>query len=219
MSGEWDKFFQRHKKNAEEKNISFEESIDAEWRDADKWFKNYILPFLPKEKCAICEIGPGSGRFSRYLVNNATQYYLVENSEYVCDLLKNIYGNKENVRVLHNKDSSLSDISDNSVDFIFSIGTFVHLYIEQIYGYFSEFHRVLKSGGKCVIHLQTFMSDEGYNFFVENLAKNGKYDNRSIFRFYHPEEIEKIADKIGFEIQSKVFVPKTRHFFIIVSKK
>jgi ubiquinone/menaquinone biosynthesis C-methylase UbiE len=216
--GKWDYFFKQHLKSAQEKDINLNDSIGTEWGGTVQWLERYILPFIPTTEPVICEVGPGSGRFSRHLLDKSKFYYFVDYSDYVCELLKKNFGKRDNVRVIKSVHSNLELIGSSTVDFAFSIGTFVHLFIEQIYGYFTEFHRILKEGGCCVIHFANFMDDGGYDYFLETLPKNKQYDNHSVFRFYHPEMLEKMAAKIGFSVMSKQYVTGMRHCFMTLKK-
>ena len=51
-----------------------------------------------------------------------------------------------------NDGRSLEFAADNSVDFIWSFDVFVHIEPEDIDGYLQEFRRVLKPGGRAIIH-------------------------------------------------------------------
>jgi ubiquinone/menaquinone biosynthesis C-methylase UbiE len=216
--GKWDNFFKKHLKRAEEKGIDVNESVEDDWGGTMRWLENYILPAIRKPNPVICEIGPGSGRFSRHLIERAKMYYFVDYSDFVCDLLEKMFGSRENARIIKAQNSDLSSIESNSVDFVFSMGTFVHLFIEQIYGYFSESYRILSQNSQCVIHFANFMDDGGYDFFIEKLPINKQYDRHSAFRFYHPEMIDKMAVKIGFSVVNKNFIRGTRHCFIRLKK-
>ena len=217
-TGKWDWFFKKHLKTAEEKGIDINESVEDDWGATRQWLKRFILPFIPHANPVICEIGPGSGRFSRHLIDRARMYYFVDYSDYVCDLLEKLFGSRENARIIKSRNSDIGTVENDSVDFVFSMGTFVHLFIEQIYGYFKEFYRVLRDGGTCVIHFANFMDDGGYDYFIEKLPKENEYDTCSAFRFYHPEMLEKMAAKIGFSITAKKSIPGTRHCYLVLAK-
>jgi ubiquinone/menaquinone biosynthesis C-methylase UbiE len=142
----------------------------------------------------------------------------VDNSDYVIKILKKTFGDQKSAVIIKSTHSNLEEIGTNSVDFVFSISTFVHLYIEQIYGYFKEFYRILNSQGKCVVHFANFMEDGGYDFFIGEVSKKDKYDRLSVFRFYHPEMLEKIAVKIGLTVEKRTIIPNTRHCFLVLNK-
>jgi SAM-dependent methyltransferase len=216
--GKWDWFFKKHLETAGEKGIDINDSVEDDWGATRQWLEQFILPFIPGANPVICEIGPGSGRFSRHLIHRAGMYYLVDYSDYVCDLLEKMFGGRENARIIKSRNSDIGIIGSDSVDFVFSMGTFVHLFIEQIYGYFKEFYRVLKDGGTGVIHFANFMDDAGFDYFIEKLPKNREYDTCSVFRFYHPEMLEKMAVKIGFSIIASKSIPNTRHCYLVLAK-
>ncbi|MEW6745003.1 MAG: class I SAM-dependent methyltransferase [Planctomycetota bacterium] len=215
--GKWDEYFKVHLERAKESGIDLNESVEKDWSGTKEWAERFIEPFMPENPDAICEIGPGTGRHSRLYIDRTKTYYLADYSDFVLDTLRAYFKSKPQAVYVKTTHSRL-DIPSDSCDFAFSIGTFVHLYIEQIYGYLKELHRILKIGGRAVIHFANFMDDAGYHFFVEKLPSGEKYDHRSIFRFYHPEMLEKMSETIGFETLALLAIEGQRHCFLALQK-
>ena len=215
----WDNFFKKHISKASEQNIELNDSVDSEWIGSQIWGEKFIQPYLTNTNHTICEIGPGSGRFTRYYLPDAKKYYLVDYSEFVCNLLQEEFNNYNNKVIIKSSNCDLSQIEDNECDLVFSLGVFVHLYLEQIYGYYKEFSRIMKPGGFCVIHFANFMTDGGYDWFNKQLPANNQFDKRSLFRFYHPEMIDKIASIVGLKVYDKHIIDKTRHCILVCTKE
>lgn len=82
------------------------------------------------------------------------------------------------------KGDELLGIPDNSVDFIFSMDTLVRAPKSAIEAYFSEFNRVLKEGGKTIIHLPCTikLSSNSRGFtrlslqFILDMCKNNNFN-------------------------------------------
>ena len=119
----------------------------------EKWKSSLIETFIKdNSNNSVLEIGCGHGRWSEHLIKFANNVSLVDlNGEYV-DFCKDKFKDKENVTFVKNDGKSLSDIKDNSIDFIWSYDVFVHMDKKTQFDYFLEFKRVLKNDGKCIIH-------------------------------------------------------------------
>jgi len=183
---------------AKRENRDPNEVLEERWSGtpALPWLEAYVYPHF-KDGHTVCEIGAGTGRFSRHIVSRCAKLYLVDNSLFACSFLNDYFRNHSNVEVVHCIDCRLPRISSESVDLFFSFATFEHLYVEQFYGYLREAARVLRRGGFAVIHYDNIMSPQGYRFFKENLPSDF---TRSIFRFHHLEKIRKIAEDMGLEV-------------------
>ncbi len=110
----------------------------------DRWCSNFVGA---NDVCL--EIGPGGGRWTRYLLGS-DHVYAVDFHQELLDELKKNYP-VPHLETLKNNGSDLPGVPDESVDFLFSFGVFVHLEIETIKAYMPEINRVLKTGGTAVI--------------------------------------------------------------------
>jgi len=70
-----------------------------------------------------------------------------------------------------------------------------------------------------MINYNSMMTTYGYQFFQSYLPQN-TFKKRSIFRFYHPEMIEKIAIEIGFHVEMNIIHENQRGYsFLLLSKR
>jgi ubiquinone/menaquinone biosynthesis C-methylase UbiE len=108
----------------------------------------FIAPYINPDHVAV-EIGPGGGRWTRYMLGFATLYAV----DYHDRLLTELAGNYRapHLRLIKNSGSDFPGIPENSVDYIFSCGVFVHLDIDIIEAYFRNMRRILKASGCAVI--------------------------------------------------------------------
>lgn len=108
----------------------------------------WCAPFV-KPTSAVLEIGPGGGRWTRYLLGCGTLYAVDVHPEMLDELRRNFV--VPHLRTVAGHGDDLPGIPDDSIDFVFSFGTFVHLELAAIEGYLKEIMRVLKLGGDAVI--------------------------------------------------------------------
>ncbi len=86
-------------------------------------------------------------------------------------------------------------MADRSVDFAFANGVFEHIDPDETDFLLQEFYRVLKPGAALWFNFDNFMSPGGLRWFRDEAVQAG---GRRIFRFYHPEFLETMAEMRGF---------------------
>ena len=130
------------------------EEWSHEWGTSSLQWYGTILPrictFLPANK--ILEIAPGYGRWTRFLKDLCSDLLLVDLSERCMRKCQERFANCSNITYFVNDGRSLEMIPDNSIDFIFSFDSLVHVEDDVILGYLSQFPRVLKQNGVAFIH-------------------------------------------------------------------
>lgn len=129
-----------------------------EWDDTaqpEEWraslIEHVLLPNLGAGG-AVLEIGPGAGRWSQVLQQNADHLVLVDVAERVLDLCRERFAGATNVDYVLTHGATLPGVADGSIDFIWSFDAFVHIAPLDIASYLAEIARVLKPGGGAVIH-------------------------------------------------------------------
>jgi len=108
----------------------------------------YVLPYVSLGHTAV-EIGPGGGRWTRYLVDFKTLYVVDYHAEALAELKKNFC--KSNMEFIKNNGTDFPGIAERSVDYLFSFGTFVHLDAPIIETYLANMKMILKPGANAVI--------------------------------------------------------------------
>jgi SAM-dependent methyltransferase len=160
-----------------------------EWGDPDTvppltYIRDHFLrPYIFSDKTVV-EIGPGGGRWTRYMLD-AKQIYAVDVHEQLLNELRSRMTGK-NLTYVKNSGSDFPGIPEESVDFLFSFGTFVHLDMEIIGQYLRNMKRHLKPGASVVIQ---------YSDKTKPLARAnpGFSDN-------DPETMRDLVSSHGFEI-------------------
>lgn len=158
-----------------------------------QWFniiKPRIRKYIPCKK--ILEIACGWGRWTRFLMNESSEYIGFDFSKAAIESCSNRYIfdilNKK-VRFYLNDGKSLEQIEDDSVDFIFSFDSLVHVNMDAIEGYLNEIKRVLSNNGRAFIHHSNMMD---YNELKENPHGRSPYVNS--------ESVKTATNKIGLNI-------------------
>lgn len=143
----------------------------------------YVLPFVNADQTAL-EIGPGGGRWTRYLVGFRELNVVDYHTEILGELRRTL--SLSNMKFVKNNGTDFPGIKARSIDFVFSFGCFVHLDEEIIAAYVKSIRRVLKPAGNAVIHY----SDQ---------SKVMAQINKS-FSVNYPEKMRAMVRDAGFHI-------------------
>jgi ubiquinone/menaquinone biosynthesis C-methylase UbiE len=126
-----------------------------QWGDPDlieplKFIRDrFVLPYVNPEGYGV-EIGPGGGRWTRYLLGFRKLYVIDYYPEVLEELRKNF--KKPNMEFINNHGTDFPGIRERSIDYVFSFGTFVHLDLNLIEAYLINVKHILKPGANAVIH-------------------------------------------------------------------
>jgi len=120
---------------------------DPETSPPLQWVRDrWLLPYVRADHTAI-EIGPGGGRWTRYMLGFERVYAVDFYPELLAELRRNL--SRPNVVFVQNHGTDFPGVPP--VDFVFSFGTFVHLDPPLIEGYLRSIRGVLKPGGQAVL--------------------------------------------------------------------
>lgn len=109
----------------------------------------YLLPFVCPDQVAV-EIGPGGGRWTRYMLGFGRLYAVDFHQEILDELARNF--RTPFLVPLKNNGTDFPGIAPASVDFVFSFGCFVHLDLWIIQKYLKSLRYIIKDHGTIVIH-------------------------------------------------------------------
>jgi SAM-dependent methyltransferase len=110
--------------------------------------ERFLLPYCDPAATGL-EIGPGGGRWTRYMLALDRLYVVDYHEELLRELRKNY--SQPNMVFVKNNGTDLPGVPDQSVDLVFSFGTFVHLDRDLIAAYLASLRRVVKPGANLVI--------------------------------------------------------------------
>jgi SAM-dependent methyltransferase len=143
----------------------------------------YLLPYVKRSHVAV-EVGPGGGRWTRYMLGFRTLYLVDYHSELLEELKKNFH--EANLRFIKNNGSDFPGVETGSVNYAFSFGCFVHLDAPIIEAYLKSMYRILMPGGNIVIQY----SDKSK---IMAQLKSGFSDNT-------PERMRRMVLSSGFTV-------------------
>ncbi len=109
---------------------------------------HYLLRYVAEEHAAI-EIGPGGGRWTKYMLGFG-KLYCVDHHQDLLDELRRTY-DLPNMVFIKNNGTDFPGIPVESIDFVFSFGVFVHLDIDIIGEYLVNMKPLLKRSATLVI--------------------------------------------------------------------
>jgi SAM-dependent methyltransferase len=124
------------------------------WGTSDAQWSDSILPrirdCLPRN--TIVEIGCGFGRWSHYLRDYCQQLWAVDRAAGCIEACRRRFAADPRLKYYLNDGRSLSFLPDESVDFVFSFDSLVHVPREIVDDYLRELRAKLKIGGKGFFH-------------------------------------------------------------------
>jgi len=143
----------------------------------------YLLPHVDESK-TVLEIGPGGGRWTRYMTTAAAVYAVDCHEELLSELRHNV--RSPNLRPIHNNGDDFPGVPDGGIDFVFSFGTFVHLDVDIIERYLANLRRVMARGASAVIQYSDKTAPMG--------RMNGSFSENE------PETMRALVRANGYEI-------------------
>ncbi|WP_417411320.1 class I SAM-dependent methyltransferase [Hoeflea sp.] len=137
---------------------------DGDGRGGDRWSGGYGSPeahwhfaifprihrFFPAEN--VVEIAPSYGRWSQYLIPSSKKYVGIDLTPKCIDACRKRFGHEDHASFKLNDGLTLTDVKDNSVDFVYSLDSLVHCHGNVVESYVKEILRVLKDTGTAFIH-------------------------------------------------------------------
>lgn len=193
----WDRQFLRWIEEAEATGQDPNDIGDATWSGtrlpvAEEHYFPHITP-----DSVVLELGPGTGRVTRYLIGRCREMILVDYSRVVCEWLPQYLEGKGRFRVHQIERPAFPEVDSDSVDTVIANGVFHHIDPYPTWSFLHEIWRVLRPGGIVSFDFIQFCSEGGIEFFREHRPATGM---DSIFRFYHPEEMRTLASTVGFDV-------------------
>ncbi|MDP9416565.1 MAG: class I SAM-dependent methyltransferase [Actinomycetota bacterium] len=148
----------------------------------------------------MLEIGPGGGRFTEILLPKCQKLVVVDTSPTMLESLRRRFEGEDRLEIQLGDGRGLSQVSDESVDAAFSYDVFVHLQHWDIYNYLTELHRVLKPGGKALIHHSNTFSELGWEYFRRDLRRQlNRHKLASSFIVNTPDLMREFIARAGLE--------------------
>jgi SAM-dependent methyltransferase len=157
----------------------------------------------------VCEVGPGTGRFSKFIVPRIPegQLHLIDHSPWMARFLDSYFRGQPQVRVHLGDGHSLPFPQRGWMDLVFVAGTLVALKLGTIDLYAGEFARVLKPGGVVVFDYIDPTTDEGW----AHLQSEG-HRLADVYTYHAPEVIDRVFADAGFSGFARQQFGKSTYF-------
>jgi SAM-dependent methyltransferase len=162
----------------------------------------HVAPFLGA--CdAILEIGPGGGRWTTILLPKCRRLVAADTSRTMLDMVRARFAGDPRLECLHLDGHGLGPVADASVDAVFSFDVFVHLPQWDVFQYLRETARVLRPGGKAVIHHGNVFSELGWRNFLDEVPYTvGRHKPYGNFAVMTPELMRGFAERAGLVVEA-----------------
>jgi 2-polyprenyl-3-methyl-5-hydroxy-6-metoxy-1,4-benzoquinol methylase len=172
-----------------------------------------IRRFLPAE--SILEIGPGQGRWTRFLRSCADNLILTDISDICIEECRRHFG-EDGIEYHVGDGRTLQFQADSSVDFVFSFESLIHTELDDLTSYLKETWRVLKPGGTAFLHHSNLGQYRKYYAFTASLPDGlrGLLESRGILDFdgwrarsVSADILAATAEEKGLTVHSQELVP------------
>jgi ubiquinone/menaquinone biosynthesis C-methylase UbiE len=153
-----------------------------------QWFGTLyprIHRFIPRS--TILEIAPGHGRWTHFLKNYCENLIVVDLAEKCIEACKERFKSSSHVTCYVNDGKSLEMVPDNSIDFVFSFDSLVHVEKDVIEGYLGELSRKLRPNGIGFIHhsnLAVYVDGGEGHLDINSTCWRGKTMSARLFEEY-----------------------------------
>jgi SAM-dependent methyltransferase len=132
-------------------------------------FAPFLEPLTPIG--TILEIGAGGGRFTEILATKAATVLAGDAAPTMLTLLAGRFRDRPGVRPLRLDGRTLAGVGDGAVDAVFSYDVFVHLAAWDTFNYLQEIRRVLRPGGRAIVHHGNALSELGWRKFAADAER------------------------------------------------
>jgi ubiquinone/menaquinone biosynthesis C-methylase UbiE len=157
----------------------------------------------------VCEVGPGTGRFSRCMLPRIPngQLHLVDHSPWMVRFLQSYFHEQPQVHVQLGDGQSLPFARSRWIDVVFVAGTMVALKLGTIQLYALEFARALKPGGVVIFDYIDPTTADGW----AHLATEG-HRLPDVYTYHAAQVIDRVFAEAGFEAFERQQLGKSTYF-------
>lgn len=121
-----------------------------------------LKPYI-NETTDVLEIGPGHGAWTKAILQlNPRSITCVDALPAEYNKFWEYVGPSKKVKYYQIKDFSLNCLQDNSVNFVFSFGTFCHISPLMVFEYFKNMHKKLRDGARGFVMYADYDKKNNY---------------------------------------------------------
>lgn len=187
------------------------------WGTPNSWrqyFDHLILQHVPKTATKFIEIGQGSGKYTKMILEsypNATMHCYDVSVEFLKQTRTRLvdYARRDRLRtfqITNDYKGMLRNIMKQGwrgkVDCICSFDALVHVDIQYMIAYLLTAMETLKIDGILAMTLADVTTDGGFAHLLSDLPHVFPFEGRACmqFRWMSPETIRSILERLGFEV-------------------
>jgi SAM-dependent methyltransferase len=185
----------------------YRDQIKTDWTDSpyydraekNDWLDGFWAPqglffskFVKLDLTNVVELACGHGRHAAKCIDNVGHITLIDVNDTNIDACRKRFAGNPKVSYLVNDGSSLSAIASDSLTSVFCYDAMVHFEAADVIAYVGEIARVLKTGGRALLHYSNC-----------DLFPEGNYKDTPHWRnFFSEKMMRHFANRAGFEVLS-----------------
>lgn len=185
-------------RNAEIRNAIAMDWVEARYySDAEGWLGTFWAPnskFLPffreLDLTRVIELACGHGRHAEQILDQVGEITLVDFEPRNIAACRERFAGQDKVKYIVNAGNDLPGCEDGGYSALFCYDAMVHFELLDVIEYLRQTHRVLRPGGRALLHVSNNRQNPG-SFYHQNTHWR---NFGSLDVFLH------VADRLGFEI-------------------
>lgn len=162
------------------------EAVDMFWGEDSVFLKEFEHLDLTN----VIEIACGWGRHVGHYVDKSEKVTLVDILEENMFICKERFKDKNNIIYYKNNGFNLEELESELYTAVFSYDSMVHFELFDVYEYLKDIYRVLKKGGKALLHHSNYSKD--YKADFKNAPHARCFMDKQVFAY--------MANRIGFHV-------------------
>jgi SAM-dependent methyltransferase len=155
-----------------------------------------VLAGCPAD-AAVCEVGAGTGLCTRWIIERAREYHIVDFSERLLyEAVEHRFARHGGALRLHHDESArLAGVPDGSIEIVFSHDVFVHFKSDLVHQFLEAIERVLTPRGRAVLHFARW--NEAAIESWSGRQRAAHVGTHSTIFYNHPEWLDASARRLG----------------------
>ena len=205
-SAGWERYARTHAGPAplgDEWNLPEALGIDVAPGEIVPWIDREVVGPYFGDCGTIVEIGSGGGRWTGALLARCRRLVAADTSATMLAMVRARFAGDPRLECVELDGHGLGPIADASADAVFSFDVFVHLPQWDVFSYLREIRRVLRPGGKALVHHGNVFSELGWANFLEEVPytvdRHKPYGN---FAVMTPELMAGFAERAGLLVEA-----------------
>jgi SAM-dependent methyltransferase len=152
--------------------------LDIFWGEGSR----FARAFAELDRASVVEIACGHGRHGAQIVDTVGSLLLLDINEGNIEFCRKRFHGRETVRCEVNNGYDLQPAATGSADAIFSYDAMVHFEPDVMASYLSDIIRVLKPGGRALLHHSAYSANPGAHYSANPHYRN--YMTPDLFKHF-----------------------------------